>query len=374
MLRFVWGESARMLSCPGCFTTCQDAHRFCHACGVVLQVESAADPLIGCLLPGGYLIRELMAEGGMGRIYRAEQRALERLVAVKVIHPHLAGDADVAARFLVEARAASRINHPNAVTVFAFGKTPAGQPYLVMQLLAGKQLSRVDEDEGPLPLERIVDILSQVLAALEQAHSMSVVHQDVKPDNIIVERLRSRSDLVKVIDFGLAHLLAESSELLSPVVGGTPAYMSPEHARGERVDGRSDLYSVGVILYELLTGRLPFEAASTTEMLLAVLNKAPVDPREHVPLRSIPDALAEATMRALSKKAADRFQTAGDFAAAMQQAVPPRRAYAHAYSSAHEPNPGAPCGACGARNAQRRAFCGECGAAMATPKEPLLRE
>ena len=307
----------------------------------------------------------------MGRIYRAEQPALERMVAVKVIHPHLAGDPGMAARFLIEARALSRLNHPNAVTVYAFGNMPAGQPYLVMQLLRGKPLSLVHEDEGPLPFDRIIDILSQVLAALEQAHSMSIVHQDVKPDNIIIERLRSRSDLVKVIDFGLAYLLAETAEtaelLSSPTVGGTPAYMSPEHARGERVDGRSDLYSVGVMLYELLTGRLPFVAASTTETLLAVLNKAPVDPRELAPQRKIPAVLAEAAMRALSKRAGDRFQTAGELTFELSKAVTTRFPAADA-------SRGAPCRACGAGNVQRQAFCGECGAAAANPKEPLARE
>jgi serine/threonine protein kinase len=364
-----------MQSCPQCFRTCEDAHRFCHSCGTVLQAPRVfSDPLLGALLPGGYLIRELLAEGGMGRIYRAEQRALDRAVAVKVIHPHLAGDPEIAARFLVEARAASRLNHPNAVTVFAFGNMPSGQPYLVMQLLHGKQLRRVDEEEGPLSLERIIDLVSQVLAALEQAHSLSIVHQDVKPDNIIIERLRSGGDLVKVIDFGLAHLLAETSELLSsPVLAGTPSYMSPEHARGERVDGRSDLYSVGVILYELLTGSLPFRAATTTETLLAMLNDAPTDPRERAPKRMIPDLLAEATMRALAKKPGERFQTADELAVALTESSPARRASQHSIPPL-ESGTGPLCLVCGARNELRRAFCGECGAAVAKPKEALSRE
>lgn len=361
----------RMVSCSRCSKACDDTHRFCHACGNVLA-RAGDDPLLGAMLPGGYLIRELLAEGGMGRIYRAEQPALERSVAVKVIHPHLAGDPDIALRFLVEARAASRLNHPNAVTVYAFGNMPAGPPYLVMQLLHGKPLSRVHEEEGPLPFERIVDILTQVLGALEQAHAQSIVHHDVKPDNILVERLRSRGDLVKVIDFGLAHLLAETADLFSAPVAGTPAYMSPEHARGERVDGRSDVYSVGVILYQLLTGSLPFEAATSTETLLAVLNKTPVDPRDRAPERHVPDTLAETTMRALAKSPGERHPTAADLAIALTRAVPLRR------PSAHSVPPPAPepvtCVVCGASDAQRRAFCGECGAAAVIPKEPLFRE
>ncbi len=361
-----------MIPCPRCGTSCEETHRFCHACGTVLGPRPGEDPLLGVTLPGGYLIRELIAEGGMGRIYRAEQAALEREVAVKVIHPHLAGDPDVARRFLVEARAASRLTHPNAVTIYAFGNMPAGQPYLVMQLLGGKQLSRVHEEEGPLQLERIVDILTQVLGALEQAHALSIVHQDVKPDNILVERLRSRGDLVKVIDFGLAHLLADTSDPFNAPLAGTPSYMSPEHARGERVDGRSDVYSVGVILYQLLTGHLPFEAATFTQTLLEVLNATPVDPRDRAPERSIPDALAVTTMRALAKNPNERQQTAADLAYALTRAVPLRRPSAHSV-----PPPAPPpltCTVCGASNPQRRAFCGECGAPAVIPEGPLLRE
>jgi serine/threonine protein kinase len=348
-----------MVACPRCSTPCTDAHRFCHACGGSL-VASNVDPLLGTLLPGGYLIRELIAEGGMGRIYRAEQAALERAVAVKVIHPHLAGDPDVALRFLVEARAASRLSHPNAVTIFAFGNMPAGPPYLVMQLLHGKPLSRIQEEEGPLPLERAVDIVTQVLAALEQAHSLAIVHQDVKPDNILVERLRSGADLVKVIDFGLAHLLAETSDLFSAPVAGTPSYMSPEQARGERVDGRSDVYSAGVVLYQLLTGHLPLAAPTSTQTLLAVLNEQPVDPRVRAPERRIPAALAEETLRALAKRPADRRASAADLAVALGRALPLRRPSAHSVPPA-APEPST-CVVCGAVNAERRPFCGECGA------------
>ena len=361
-----------MIPCPRCATPCEETHKFCHACGTLLGPRAGEDSLLGVTLPGGYLIRELLAEGGMGRIYRADQAALDREVAVKVIHPHLAGDPDLALRFLVEARAASRLTHPNAVTIYAFGNMPAGQPYLVMQLLNGKQLSRVQEEEGPLPLERIVDILTQVLGALEQAHSQSIVHQDVKPDNILVERLRSHGDLVKVIDFGLAHLLADTSDLFNAPLAGTPAYMSPEHARGERVDGRSDVYSVGVILYQLLTGHLPFEAETSTQTLLEVLNATPEDPRDRAPERKIPDALAVITMRALAKDPEARQQTAADLSYAMTRAVPLKRPSAHSV-----PPPGPPpltCKACGASNPQRRAFCGECGAPAVIPKEPLFRE
>lgn len=366
-----------MRSCPRCSTTCEDSHRFCHGCGgalgsaVVRSEREPDDPLIGSTLPGGYVIRELIAEGGMGRIYRAEQRALDRWVAVKVIHPHLAGDPAIAARFLLEARAASRLNHPNAVTVIAFGNMPGGEPYLVMQLLHGKQLDKVAAQQGPLAPSRIVDILCQTLGALEQAHALSIVHQDIKPDNILVERLRSGGDLVKVIDFGLAHIVAETEG--APAIAGTPAYMSPQRARGERVDGRSDLYSTGVVLYELLTGVLPFDAKTTTETLLAVLNKAPIDPRVRAPQRNVPDALAEAAMKALAKRPEDGFQTADAFAAALLELSP--HSVQERYSRP-PPDDGVTCGACGVKNQQRRAFCGECGASLAVVipkhKQPIF--
>ncbi|MBX3187811.1 MAG: protein kinase [Labilithrix sp.] len=362
-----------MRTCPQCSTAADQRHRFCHACGHLLPQSAAGDPLVGTTLPGGYVLRELIAEGGMGRVYRAEQPALGREVAVKLIHAHLANDPVVAPRFLIEARSASRINHPNAVTIYAFGNAPGGVPYLVMQLLKGKPLTRLAaESPGGLRPWRIVDILCQVLAALEQAHAVSIVHGDVKPDNIIVERLHSGEELVKVIDFGLARLVTDTADLMSShVVGGTPAYMSPEHARGDVVDPRNDLYSVGVILYELLTGALPFDAPSTTETLLAILHQKPIDPRERAPDREIPAALAELAMRALEKSAEQRFQSAGELMSALAATLEPPSARERAAPEAAVESTGPTCRACGTRSPSRRAFCGECGAPMGPERETL---
>ena len=148
----------------------------------------------------------------MGRVYCAEQVALGRTVAVKVVHPHLADDELAAARFLNEARTASRLSHPNSVAIFDFGRTEQGQPYIVMEYLRGRDLGRVADDEGPLPLTRVVDVLRQTLAALEEAHALGIVHRDLKPDNIVLEPLRSGLDFVKVVDFGLAKILEERSD------------------------------------------------------------------------------------------------------------------------------------------------------------------
>src|SRR5207237_1347625 len=228
----------RMRDCPQCGAKCDETHKFCPQCGFPIgKVQpSADDPLVGRTLPGGYVILELVGVGGMGRVYRAEQTNLGRTVAVKIVHPHLAGEENAVARFITEARAASRLNHPNSVGVIDFGKTPDGQLYLVMEFLRGKDLARVAYEEGPLPFRRIVSILRQVLAALSEAHHLGIIHRDLKPENIILEPVRTGGDFVKVVDFGLAKMRAETSSpsITSPgIVCGTPEYMSPEQGRGD---------------------------------------------------------------------------------------------------------------------------------------------
>ncbi len=183
-----------MRVCPQCQTSCEELHKFCPSCGFPIGkvAQSAEDPLIGRTLPGGYVILDLVGIGGMGRVYRAEQTNLARTVAVKIIHPHLVGEENAAARFITEARAASRLNHPNSVAVIDFGKTPDGQLYLVMEFLRGRDLARVAYEEGPLAFRRIIDVLRQVLAALcrsaPPARSSTAIS---KPENIILEPLRT---------------------------------------------------------------------------------------------------------------------------------------------------------------------------------------
>jgi serine/threonine-protein kinase len=308
---------------------------------------------------------ELVGIGGMGRVYRAEQTALGRTVAVKIIHPHLVGEENAAARFITESRAASRLNHPNSVGIIDFGKSPDGQLYLVMEFLRGKDLARVSYEEGPLPFRRIIDVLRQTLAALAEAHNENIIHRDLKPENIILEPVRSGGDFVKVVDFGLAKIRADTTQpsITSPgIVCGTPEYMSPEQARGDPLDARSDLYAVGVILYQLLTGRLPFEAESPTQVVLAHLTRPPVDPRVLAPDRKIPDPLAEIALRALSKDPKDRYQDSDDLSAALATAL----AMLENRASLRQPVAGSlSCTTCGAPNPPSQKFCGECGAAMA---------
>jgi serine/threonine protein kinase len=363
-----------MRSCPQCGSSCDDAHKFCPSCGfpVGKVALSPDDPLIGRSLPGGYLILELVGIGGMGRVYRAEQTNLGRTVAVKIIHPHLVGEENAAARFITEARAASRLNHPHSVGIIDFGKSPDGLLYLVMEFLRGKDLARVSYEEGPLPFRRIIDVLRQTLAALAEAHNESIIHRDLKPENIILEPVRSGGDFVKVVDFGLAKIRADTTQpsITSPgIVCGTPEYMSPEQARGDVLDARSDLYAVGVILYQLLTGRLPFEAESPTQVVLAHLTQPPKDPREVAPERHIPDVLVALALKALSKEQNERFTDSDDMSGALADAL----AVMENNVSLRGPTAVAvKCGTCGALNPASQKFCGECGAATTSTQLTTL--
>jgi len=363
-----------MRSCPQCSNPCDDVHRFCPSCGFPIGkvAQSPDDPLIGRTLPGGYLILELVGIGGMGRVYRAEQTNLGRTVAVKIIHPHLVGEENAAARFITEARAASRLNHPNSVGIIDFGKSTDGQLYLVMEFLRGRDLARVTYEDGALPFRRIVDVLRQTLAALAEAHNENIIHRDLKPENIILEPVRSGGDFVKVVDFGLAKMRAETQQpgITSPgIVCGTPEYMSPEQARGDPLDARSDLYGVGVIFFQLLTGRLPFEAESPTQVVLAHLTQPPPDPRSVAPERKIPKPLVDLVLKALAKEAADRFQDADHFSAELASAL----TQIEDPGSSRAPAPlTVRCGSCGASNAVSQKFCGECGAVVTTAPPPTV--
>lgn len=315
------------------------------------------------------MILDLLGVGGMGRVYRAEQKALGRTVAVKIIHPYLLGDESASVRFITEARASSRLNHPNIVSVFDFGKTDTNQLYLVMEYLRGRDLARVDYEDGPLPFKRIVDVLIQVLAGLGEAHELGIIHRDLKPENIVLEPMRKAGDFVKVVDFGLAKMReVPSSHITSPgIVCGTPDYMSPEQGRGDPIDGRSDLYTCGVLLFQLLTGRLPFEAESPTQVVLMHLTLPPPNPAVVAPNRRIPPALVNVTLKALEKDANKRYQTADQFAAAL------RAVFADPDQVPASMNPadlGLPCRSCGSLVPRTQKFCGECGERIAAPPIP----
>jgi serine/threonine-protein kinase len=333
--------------------------------------DKAADPLIGITLPGGHVVMELIDVGGMGRVYRAEQKMLGRTVAVKIIHPHLLGDATVEARFITEARAASQLNHPNSVGVIDFGKFD-GRLYMVMEYLRGRDLATVAHEDGPLDVDRISDILVQTLAALEEAHHIGIIHRDLKPENIVLSPLRSGGDFVKVLDFGLAKVLEAAAfsanrRITDPgMVCGTPEYMAPEQARGDNVDHRVDLYACGVLLYELLAGQLPFDADSPREIVLMHLSKMPPDLRSVAPDREIPDDLIDVVEIAMAKDPRERFQSAREFSDALKEAMAGDNSVIRRALTSSEPL--RECTSCGAMMPRAQKFCGECGTQLGATK------
>lgn len=313
------------------------------------------DPLVGRTIAGAFRLGELIGVGGMGRVYRAEQNTLGRAVAVKVIHPHLHGDETTVARFYNEARAASRLNHPNSVSIIDFGRTEDGMLFLVMEHLDGKDLAHVLAEEGPLPFLRICRIVRYTLSALGEAHALGVVHRDLKPENIIVKPVRRGAEHVKVVDFGLAHIVESDTSISAPgLVCGTPDYMAPEQGAGDPVDGRGDLYAVGVVLYEMLTDQLPFVDDNPTKVIYKHIHEAVPDPRQVAPYRDIPDSLARICLRALEKDPDDRYPTADAMFEAMLRE---EQRLEHEKSDAF-----IRCPSCGASNPRSVRFCGECGA------------
>jgi serine/threonine-protein kinase len=308
-------------------------------------------------------LQEVVGVGGMGRVYKAEQSTLGRTVAVKVIHPHLLGDEQTVARFYQEARASSRLNHPNSVSIIDFGRTDDGILYLAMEFLSGKDLALVMHEEGPLEVDRVCNILINTLDALGEAHELGIVHRDLKPENIILRPLRSGEDLVKVVDFGLATIVGKESSITKPgLVCGTPDYMSPEQGRGDGVDGRGDIYALGVVLFELLVGHLPYIDDTPTRVVLRHLNDPIPDPRQASPNRLIPDNLAQVTMKALAKSRDERYQVAREMQEALRRVVDDIRVHRASVT---------PCPTCGAPVSGSQNFCGECGARLTTA-EPAL--
>ncbi|HQF25800.1 MAG TPA: protein kinase [Polyangiaceae bacterium] len=351
--------------CPQCGRARETSYRFCPQCGFPVEHIEASpnDPLIGRVLGQAYVLLEKVGTGGMGAVYRAEQRTLGRTVAVKVIHAHLLHDPGVGDRFFNEAHAASRLSHPHLVSVIDFGKTEDGLPYLVMEYLRGRDLRSLLQEEGPLELSRALTIFQQVLEALAEAHALGVVHRDLKPANIVVEQTRAGCDFVKVVDFGLAKIIHGSSEralVTGDLVRGTPCYMAPEQAMGGAIDPRTDIYAAGVTLFELLTGRPPFEARSPMELMLDHLNTAPPDPRTLAPSRHLPAALVTACLRALSKKPDERYQSAEDFLRDLRGSDMSLDE-AGAYPTIPVPGRAASCPSCGEPLTSSQKFCGACG-------------
>src|SRR3989440_8382021 len=258
-----------MKTCPTCGRQYAETNTLCPVDGAVWKGPGHEDQLSGQVLAGKYRIEEKLDEGGMGCVYRATHVLMEKTVAVKVLHPALAADDKIVARFTREAKAASRISHPHAINVTDFGESEKGVVYMVMEFLRGRTLKDIIRAGGPLPLARTVEIIRQVAGALDDAHAEGVVHRDLKSDNIMLEEVAAGQDWAKVLDFGIAKIqepVGQDPELTAPnLIIGTPQYMSPEQcSQSAEIDSRSDIYSFGVILYEMLVGHVPFTGESAT--------------------------------------------------------------------------------------------------------------
>ncbi len=302
-----------MKTCPKCGVEYPDATTLCPSDGSALEKDP--DALVGTTLSGKYRIDARLNEGGMGTVYRGTHVLMDKTVAIKVLRPSLAADEKIVARFSREARAASRISHPNALSVTDFGEDESGHVFLVMEYLSGKTLKCVIRDEGPLPLARVVDIARQVGDALHAAHEQGVVHRDLKSDNIMLLDTMT-GDHAKVLDFGIAKINepdgAVDTNLTAPnLVIGTPQYMSPEQcSQDSEIDSRSDIYSFGVILYEMLVGHVPFSGDSPTMVMMKHLQD-PV-PSVMEERSDLPASVARVVARAMAKVPRNRYQNVAD--------------------------------------------------------------
>ncbi len=281
-------------------------------------MESSEDRRVGRVVGDRYRITQRLAAGGMGVVYRAERLKLGRAVAIKFLHATYAANPEAIARFEVEARAMGRLGHPHCVSVIDFG-LDEGVPYLVMDFVQGKTLREL-LDAGSLPVGRSMRLFRQVLAGVAHAHGQGIVHRDLKPANIILTEATGTGDHVRILDFGLAKLHGSAGELsTSKVAIGTPSYMSPEQARGLAVDARSDIYSLGVLLFELLTGDKPFFSDQAFEVIAKHANEPPPRLVDAAPAAGLSSALEHVVARTLAKKPEDRYQTVAELADALAQ-------------------------------------------------------
>jgi serine/threonine-protein kinase len=289
------------------------------------------DEHIGKTVANKYRVEQMIGEGGMGKVYKATQLALDKPVVLKVLRQALLSDERTVRRFQREAKAASRLNHPNAISVLDFGQADDGAMYIAMEYVAGKDLHAILSREWPLMESRVIRVMSQVLSALADAHSAGVIHRDLKPENIMVEQRRGEADFVKVLDFGIAKIVDGSDEegpalTRAGFVCGTPEYMSPEQARGAQLDHRSDLYAVGVILYQLTCGMLPFDSDSAVGFATKHLTEVPPPPTKRRPDAKVSPGMERLIMKALAKNPDDRPQTAEQFRAELMAIEKERRA------------------------------------------------
>jgi len=307
------------------FQTATDGQDICPRDGSSM-VTVGEDPLLGLVVEGRYRIESVIGQGSAGTVYKAIQELIGREVAIKVLHDYLVSDEEFIKRFRQEAKASSRLSHPNIITIYDFGVLPkTGRPYIAMDLLRGTPLSEMIADRGYLPMEEAIPILSQVCAALAEAHRQGVVHRDVKPENMVLVERSGQKMFPIVVDFGIARLVQEESDVAkitrTGTVCGSPTYMSPEQCTSSKVDHRSDIYSVGIVIYETLTGTVPFMSDELAKVMAMHLTDPPTPLNKVRPDLQFPEMLERVVAKALSKSPDDRFQDMDDLASAITEAA-----------------------------------------------------
>jgi serine/threonine-protein kinase len=280
--------------------------------GALRPASQGPENLLGRTLNHRYLVEDKIGEGGFGAVFRGKQIATGREVALKILHPHNVGDQTIVARFRREAEACSKLRDPHTVTTYDFDETEDGILYLAMELLRGQSLHQLQKSTGPLKSARVLRILDQVGQSLGEAHQNGIVHRDMKPENVFIETRGEEEDYVKVLDFGIAKMMSGEKEVQAlTAVGqtlGTLEFMSPEQLRGQKLDGRSDIYALGMMSYEMLTGRLPFQGAkSPIEIINFHMKQQPPAPSKLAPELEIPAAVDEIILKMVAKNRDDRF-------------------------------------------------------------------
>lgn len=306
------GEPGDLKLCPLCGEVFGAGQKFCPKDGSSLRAERHADDLVGRVIAGHLRILRKLGEGGMGTVYLAEHIQMGRQCAIKVMNPNLSHDPEALSRFTREAANASRINHANVADIYEFGEAPDDIVYLAMEFVEGEPLAGLLARERVLPVARAVEIGQQIADAFSVAHDLGIVHRDLKPDNIMLTRSRTSRDVVKVVDFGIAKATQSEGQTVTRtgLMVGTPAYMSPEQLRGAALDSRSDLYSLGCILYEMVTGQRPFAAPTGEVSWERRLTESPPKVRSIDP--GLPGKLEEIISRAMARSPEERYQTAGE--------------------------------------------------------------
>ena len=315
---------AQLKICPQCGNEYELDQRFCPKDGSTLKAQGGSDTnLVGQIIADRYHIVQKLGEGGMGQVYLSQHVRMKRKSAVKVMNPGMVHDPDAISRFNREAENASQIAHPNVAAIYDFGETSDGLIYLAMEFIEGEALTKILKNNGALPAARAAHIAKQVADGLNAAHDLGIVHRDLKPDNIMIAKARDGSDMVKIVDFGIAKAM-QSDEQKVTRTGlsiGTPEYMSPEQLAGDKLDHRTDIYSLGLVAFSMFTGHLPFPSVTSKEALIMRLTDRP---RTLAQIRNDiawPAALQTVMDRALANDADERYQKVADFGRDIIRAV-----------------------------------------------------